>query len=67
MNKIKNVINKYIPASSDFAGEAGEELYGWTKNPTKLQGEVTAGMPEFYPKSNRVALDTSFIFARGGC
>ena len=55
----------YLPVS-DLGAEAGEELYGWTKNPTKLQGEGTMGRQRLTPKSDRMALDTSSVCARGG-
>jgi hypothetical protein len=45
-------------------GEVGEELYGRTKNPTNLQDEGSMGRQRLTTKSDRMALDISFVFAR---
>ena len=35
------MINIYLPVVTWRV-----QLYGWTKNPTKIRGEVASGMPE---------------------
>ena len=64
MNKIENVMNKYLLASSDLEGETGGELCGWTKTPMKYQGEGPMRRQRLTDKSDRVALEIRHWYLR---
>ena len=63
-NDLKNVINKYILASSDL-GVKPVKSYIWVnENPHEVPGWRADGAPEVNPKSDQVALEIRHVYLR---